>query len=57
MKLNEENYYSKEADKEFMSYSQFKKWLECEHQAYAQYVSGQYKQEQTKAMLVGSVLV
>lgn len=35
MKLTQDNYFSKEADKEYMSVSQFKLFEECEAKAYA----------------------
>ena len=35
LKLTEENYYSNEADWQYMSVSQYKKFLECEAAAVA----------------------
>jgi hypothetical protein len=54
MNLTTENYHSFEANKDYMSNSQYGKWMECEARAYAQYVTGDYKSETTKAMLKGS---
>lgn len=54
MNLTTENYHSFEANKVYMSNSQYGKWMECEARAYAQYVTGDYKSETTKAMLKGS---
>lgn len=54
MQLTEANYYSKEADAEYMSVSQYKRWLACPAAAYAQYVDGTYQPEQTDALLHGS---
>jgi len=54
MKLTDANYFSAEADKEFMSVSQFKRWQECPAAAKAQYVDGTYKPETSDAMLLGS---
>ena len=53
MELNNENYFSEQASKEFMSTSQFKDFLKCEVDALAK-VNGEIKQEPTKSMLVGS---
>lgn len=53
MELNNENYYSKEADKEYMSYSQFKQFCECPAKAMAM-LNGEYKTEESEAMLIGS---
>lgn len=53
MKLTNENYFSTEADKEYMSASQFKDFLKCEIEGLAK-VNGEYEPEPSKAMLVGS---
>lgn len=53
MKINKENYYSKEADKEYMSYSQFKTFEECPAKAMA-IINGTWKEEQSDSMLIGS---
>ena len=55
MEINKENYYSKEADKEYMSYSQFKKFEECPAKAMA-ILNGTWQEEQTDRMLVGSYI-
>ncbi len=34
------NYHSQESDKQFMSVSQYKRWIECEASAYEYYVNG-----------------
>ena len=51
--LTNENYYSQQANMEYMSASQFKDFLECEKQALAKLV-GEYETKPTKAMMVGS---
>lgn len=53
MKLVEENYYSKEANLEYMSASQFKDFLKCPACAMAK-LKGEYEQENTTSLLVGS---
>lgn len=59
MKLNEENYFSEEADFEFMSVSQYKEFagtpgkLGCEERAMAS-LRGEYQREKTTALMVGS---
>lgn len=53
MKLTKRNYYSKKADKEYMSYSQFKAFDECPAKAMA-ILNGEYEREETESMLVGS---
>lgn len=53
MILTNENYYSQEANKAYMSVSQYKSFLECEACAMAQ-INGEYARQATKAMLVGS---
>ena len=53
MKLTKRNYYSKKADMEYMSYSQFKAFDECPAKAVA-ILKGEYEREETESMLVGS---
>ena len=53
MILNEQNYFSREADMEFMSNSQFKSFLRCQAAAMAE-LRGEYQRERSTAMLVGS---
>lgn len=53
MELNKQNYYSDQANKEYMSVSTFKKFTQCEAAAMA-FLSGEYKQPSTPAMLVGN---
>lgn len=53
MKLTKRNYYSKKADMEYMSYSQFKAFDECPAKAMAM-LKGEYEREETESMLVGS---
>lgn len=55
MELTNKNYYSKEADKEYMSYSQFKQFLECPAKAMA-ILNETYKVEESESMLVGSCI-
>lgn len=51
--LTNENYYSEEANIEYMSASQFKDFMKCEREALAK-ISGEYHEEPSKAMLIGS---
>jgi len=53
MHLTASNYYSQEANKEYLSVSQIKKFAECEARALAE-VEGRYIEAPTPAMLVGS---
>lgn len=59
MQLNEDNYYSSEANNEYMSVSQLKSFIGvpafmgCESRALAE-LSGEYVKEKTDALLVGS---
>ena len=55
MKLNGKNYFSREANLEFMSVSQFKAFDKCEASALAE-LKGEWKRETTPAMLVGSLV-
>lgn len=53
MTLNESNYFSREANMEYMSASQFKSFQKCEACALAE-LRGEYIREETTALLVGS---
>ena len=53
MKLTERNYFSKKANMEYMSVSQFKSFMKCPACAIAE-IKGKYKREQTTSLLVGS---
>lgn len=53
MKISQNNYYSEKANNEFFSVSQFKDFMTCEAMATAK-LKGEYKQEDTKSLLVGS---
>lgn len=53
MELNNDNYYSHEANTEYWSVSQFKEFNKCEACGLAQ-VRGQYEQPETDALLIGS---
>lgn len=53
MKLTQRNYYSKKANLEYMSVSQFKSFEECQHSAMAE-LMGKFEREKTTALLVGS---
>lgn len=53
MKLNKKNYFSPEADKEYVSQSQLKLFNDCEEKALA-ILNGEYVREQSVGMLVGS---
>lgn len=53
MKLNEQNYYSVESNKEYMSASQFKDFVKCEVEALAK-VNGELEETPSPAMLFGS---
>ena len=55
MKLTKRNYFSKKANLEFMSVSQFKRFSECQAAALAE-IKGEYEQEKTTALLVGSYI-
>ncbi|WP_245902396.1 PD-(D/E)XK nuclease-like domain-containing protein [Gracilibacillus dipsosauri] len=51
--LTSENYYTKEADMQYMSVSQLKNWLECEARTLAE-LKGIYERPPNKAMIVGN---
>ena len=53
MKLTEKNYYSKTANSEFMSVSQFKDFLKCPAMAMAK-LNGEFTPEYSRALLLGS---
>lgn len=53
MILTADNYFSKEADREYMSNSQFKSFLRCQAAAMAE-LSGEYERERSVSLLVGS---
>lgn len=53
MKLTKRNYFSRKANKEFMSVSQFKTFERCQALALAE-IKGKYQREKTAALLVGS---
>ena len=53
MELNNENYFSVDANMEYMSASQFKDFCKCEKEALAK-ITGETVEEPSKAMLVGS---
>ena len=52
MKLTNENYFSQEANQEYLSASQFKDFAKCEVEALAK-INGELVEEKTKALLVG----
>lgn len=51
--LNKDNYYSLEANKAYMSVSQFKDFVKCEAYALAK-INGEWEDEKTDALLIGS---
>lgn len=53
VKLTSTNYHSTETNKEFMSVSQFKRFIECEARMMAE-LKGEYREPTNQAMLVGS---
>lgn len=55
MELDESNYYSQEANMEYWSVSQYKDFMKCEAAAMAK-LRGEYEQEATKPMLIGSYI-
>ena len=55
MRLTEENYFSREAQMEYMSASQYKAFLECPAAAMAE-IRGEYIREETKALTLGSYM-
>ncbi len=55
MILTNENYYSPEANREYMSVSQYKQFMKCEAAAMAQ-LRGEWEPPKTTALLVGSYI-
>lgn len=55
MKLNDDTYYGKEANRSFFSVSQYKDFCKCEAMAMAK-IRGEYEQPTTKAMLIGTLV-
>ena len=53
MKLNTNNYYGKNANKAYMSVSQYKEFNKCEACAMAQ-INGEYEKPKTNALFLGS---
>jgi hypothetical protein len=53
MKLNKDNYYTQEADRHYMSVSQYKNFLKCEAATMAK-LNGDYVEPKTEALLFGS---
>lgn len=53
MILTEDNYYSREANQQYFSVSQYKDFAKCEAMALAK-IRGDYQQPVTRALLVGS---
>ncbi|MCI6122349.1 PD-(D/E)XK nuclease-like domain-containing protein [Blautia obeum] len=53
IKLNQSNYYSEKANMQYFSISQYKDFMKCEAMALAK-ITGAYKPEMTRAMLIGS---
>lgn len=53
LKLTKNNYFSPEADKQYVSQSQIKSFADCEEKALAT-LNGEYVREQSVGMLVGS---
>ena len=53
LNLNNDNYYSTEANKDYWSVSQFKTFNKCEAAGLAE-VLGEYEREETDALLIGS---
>lgn len=55
MEINESNYYSIEANKEYFSVSQFKDFEHCQAMAMAK-INGEWEQEKSESLLLGSYL-
>ena len=53
LELDQNNYYSLEANQRYFSVSQYKDFMQCEAMALAK-IRGEYKPEMTRAMLTGS---
>lgn len=55
MNLTKRNYFTKKANREFMSVSQFKSFQTCQASALAE-LKGEYQREKTTALLVGAYI-
>ena len=55
MKLTNENYFSAEANQQYMSVSQFKAFEKCQASALAE-INGEYEREKSTALLVGGYI-
>lgn len=53
MKLTKRNYFSRKANQEYMSVSQFKSFRKCQAAAMAE-LKGKYQQDKSTALLIGS---
>jgi hypothetical protein len=53
MRISARNYFSKAANREYMSVSQFKSFTQCEARAKAE-LKGEYEREETSALFLGS---
>jgi hypothetical protein len=53
LKLTNENYFSQEADQQYMSVSQYKSFLKCESAALAK-INGKFTEPKSEALLFGS---
>lgn len=51
--LTNENYFSSENNRKYMSASQFKSFMKCEAETLAE-IEGKYQREVTDALLIGS---
>ena len=51
--ISEDTYYSQQSNREFMSVSQFKKFMKCESAAMAE-LNGEYTPEKGRALILGS---
>ena len=50
--LTAENYYSDEANAEYMSSTQYGAWMKCPSMAFAKYVSHEFGEEETSLQLL-----
>lgn len=53
IQLTSENYFSQQANLDYMSCSQFKSFCDCEERTLAD-IAGDYKRDSSTALLVGS---
>lgn len=53
LELNQNNYFSIEADREYFSVSQFKNWVKCQAATLAK-INGEFEESYGKALIVGS---